>query len=1018
MTGQDVINYIGLDKAVSTDTDKTPFSVNSAIDLDQIAKFGVDYVYFNTDDNNNSFPSVFLKKVENFEDKILQQIAETQRNIWNFKKVMFLYVYSETQIRIYSCSEQPVIKTKGKFNYESELQKIEIGSYEVSNEEQIRELNHLFSTIALDTGIIWTIEEAEFVRKKLNLQKRVDKYLVESLVNTARQLENQGLEIDFIHKIILRSLFLLYLEDRGATDFNFYSKIKEGAKSYFDLLDDVNSTYELYSKLEKHFNGNVFSLSQDEKISVEQLQLVKNCFISGNDNTPQVKIYNNWRLFNFSIIQIELLSEIYEKFLTETDPQLKKRTGTYYTPPSLVEFILNEKLPVNNGESNYNVKILDPTCGSGIFLVESFKRLVKRYENFHGHKLTDFNRLKMLLTDNIYGIEVHPQAIKVASFSLYLALVDNLNPKTIWQTEEHLLPSLINNPEDLTLKTQGENLYCTDTIKTNSKIENIKFDLVVGNPPFGKSNLSESIKNYCDEFGFAKEMVLPFLHKATKFAPKGEIALIFNTKVLTNTGGTYQNFRKWLFQTCYVEKIYNFSILRKAPKNFGGQLFGDATGPISIVYYKSKPPNNPTANIAYYAPKTFIKSSVIEGLSIDFTDLKFLPREECEKSDTKIWKITMWGGINDWKLIDKISKSFNISISDFLNMNSEAFEFGSGLHSPSKKQIEEGKVFIPDYVINLRKVKRYYTPKSALVKSNKVFRNVNRKIFTPPYLLLKEGQKDKDFCSTIIDYNSFNTGYNISTINNDFIPKLKLWCSLINSSFAKYFLSLTSASWGIERERVQANETLTLPSFSNLGPSSINKLNYKFDSLIAHLKDDFNSSNTLLIEESINNFILNDVLNLSEKEIWLIEDLINFSVDLFNKKEKSIALYTTTKIQISIYSKIISDEINEFLQGQNLYANITFFKIERFSPLLMIKILFQDTIMKPCEANESMSYELKELDKYLWKQESTNIYFRKKLNYKKGNDIYIIRPNQRRFWSKSMALDDASELILEILNEI
>lgn len=62
---------------------------------------------------------------------------------------------------------------------------------------------------------------------KINLQHRVDKYLVESLVNTAQQLEQQDLEIDFIHKIILRSLFLLYLEDRGATDEKLYSQIKK-----------------------------------------------------------------------------------------------------------------------------------------------------------------------------------------------------------------------------------------------------------------------------------------------------------------------------------------------------------------------------------------------------------------------------------------------------------------------------------------------------------------------------------------------------------------------------------------------------------------------------------------------------------------------------------------------------------------------------------------------------------------------------------------------------------------------
>jgi len=255
--------------------------------------------------------------------------------------------------------------------------------------------------------------------------------------------------------------------------------------------------------------------------------------------------------------------------------------------------------------------VLDPTCGSGIFLVESFKRLVKRHENANAEKLTDFNELKKLLTDNIFGIEIHPQSIKVAAFSLYLALVDNLNPKTIWQNKDYRLPYLINDPSDDTLVEQGNNLFRSDTIQKNPQVEQIDFDLVVGNPPFGTKNLSQSLRDYSDKYGFAKEMVLPFLHKATNFSENGEIALIFNTKILTNTKITYQNFRKWLFNECYVEKIYNFSILRNAPKDFGGQLFGSATGPISIAFYRKNPPKKKSDTIVYYAPKTYIKSNVI-----------------------------------------------------------------------------------------------------------------------------------------------------------------------------------------------------------------------------------------------------------------------------------------------------------------------------------------------------------------------------------------------------------------------
>ncbi|MFZ1790077.1 MAG: N-6 DNA methylase [Saprospiraceae bacterium] len=1031
MAELDILEFLDLGRAKPIYSDSKKLSDSEAVILNEVKEkeFGIDLIYFNTDEeNNNSFPAVFLKKVTNFSGvDTLKNIAETQRKIWNYKKVLFLYVYSETEIRIYNCSEKPLIVTKNDFDYEKELQDIEIKSYQYSDKQQLQELNKLFSRIAIDTGIIWTLDDAQFIRDKINLQKRVDKYLVESLINTSEQLRNEGLEINFIHKIILRSLFLLYLEDRGATDKKLYSTYKKGASSYFDILDDAEATYKLYERLEEDFNGNVFTLEDNETIKTEQLQIIKKCFISGNDNTPQAKLFEHWRLFNFSIIQIELLSEIYENFLFKTDPELKKQTGTYYTPPSLVEFILNEKLPTNNGENNYNVKVLDPSCGSGIFLVESFKRLVKRYENQHKEKLNDFDKLKKLLTDNIFGFELHPQAIKVAAFSLYLAVVDNLDPKTLWQKKKHRLPNLINNPDDKSLKAQGGNLFCRDTIADLSEDKELNdFQLIVGNPPFGKILTEENdkkkehknLREYCEREKLAKEMVLPFLHKATKFAPDGEIALIFNTKVLTNTGGTYQSFREWLFNDCYVEKVFNFSILRNATENFGGQLFGDATGPISIVFYQNKQPQKPLDRIAYYAPKTFIKTNVIDGLSIDFTDLKYLPREECQKRDTKIWKIAMWGGMNDWELINRISEKFNTSIGEFLENNKEEFHFGSGLHSPTEKQLKENKTFSPSKVINLRKVQRFYTLKSAEESSQKIYRSINQNIFNPPYLIIKEGQKNKEFCASWIDYQSYHTGaFSISSINQQNNFNLKLWCSLINSSFAKYYLSLTSASWGIERERVQSNETLTLPMPTDINEKVILKLEQKFDELVKLIQDDFDFVKTKPIESEINKIIFQDLFLFSDSDKWAIDDLINYSIDLFENKEKSNALYPVLAEQVTDYGETISSELNEFLDGQDLFANATIFEyINRTSPLMMIKLSFAKKQKEVIASKEFIDDELEKIDQHLWEEKSSNIYFRKKLNYKTGDDIYIIRPNQRRFWSKSMAIEDASELILEILN--
>jgi len=1015
MAELDIIEFLDLSRAKSIHSDSKKLSDSEAVILSEVKEkdLGVDLVYSNTDEETkNSFPAVFLKKVTNFSDvETLKNIAETQRKIWNYKKVLFLYVYSETEIRIYNCSEKPPIVTKENFDYGKELKGIEIKSYKYSDKQQLQELNKLFSRIAIDTGIIWTLEEAQFIRDKINLQKRVDKYLVESLVNTANQLEEQGLEINFIHKIILRSLFLLYLEDRGATDEKLYDQIKKGTKSYFDILNDVNATYQLYERLEEDFNGNVFTLEKDEKISVEQLQLIQKCFISGNDNTSQVKLFEDWRLFDFSIIQIELLSEIYENFLFKTDHESKKKTGTYYTPPALVEFILNEKLPINKTDKNYNFKVLDPSCGSGIFLVESFKRLVKRYENQHKEKLTDFDKLKKLLTDNIFGIELHPQAIKVAAFSLYLALVDQLDPKNLWQKKKHRLPNLINNPNDISLKEQGKNLFCRDTILENKEIENIEFHLVVGNPPFGTTDLLESIRNYCDKYGFAKEMVLPFLHKATKFAPNGEIALIFNTKVLTNTGGTYQSFRKWLFNDCYVQKVFNFSILRNAKKNFGGQLFGDATGPISIVFFRKEQPEKPSDKITYYAPKTFIKSNVIDGLSIDFTDLKYLPREECQKPDTKIWKIAMWGGMNDWELIRRVDSEYQ-TLKSVFKINKDIWKYATGLNADSQKLD-----FVPEKIIDTKKIQRYYTSNSAAYPNTKLYRNIDKNLFAQPFIIVKQAQANRQIAASYIDYTAYclSSAYVINGSIDDTTKKALV--GIINSTFSKYYLFMVASSWGIERERASFEELLSIP-FLLSNKQQISKIAEKVSSIITKEKTLTELSTIIKDEKYIDNIIFKEIFNLSTREISTINDVLNYSLDLFESQEKSVALYPVSQEQTTEYGKIIIAELNDFLDEQDLFANATVYNISRFTPLMMIKLSHENVKKDVFISKENIDKELEELDKSLWEKKATNIYFRKKLNYKKGDDIYIIRPNQRRFWSKSMALEDASELILEILNGI
>ena len=1003
---------LGLERSVSLSNAEQMTDSQLAV-AKQVEGFGIDEIYFSTDETK-SYPAVFLKKVVAFDEPTIKEISQLQQKLWNYQKVMFLYVYNDTEIRIYNCIEKPFARLQNS-NYGKELENLEIFKTDSSDDKEIARLVSVFSSIAVDSGIIWTLPEAFEIRKKINIQRRVDKYLVDSLKNATDELKKLGLEdVAIIHKIILRSLFLLYLEDREATSAEFYGTFKDGAKEYFDILKDVNATYKLFAALEDKFNGNVFSVldGEQQKVTEEHLKVIRKCFINGYENNGQTELFEDWRLFDFKIIRIELLSEIYERFLEESNPKGKKGAGAYYTPTSLVELMLDEVLPIDKRYTDYNVKILDPACGSGIFLVESYKRLLKRYENAHHKKPTDFEVLKNILLNNIYGIEQNDQAIIVAAFSLYLALVDNLDPKTLWISTK--LPCLVYDTDHIVKTKEGHNLFCTDTIATNEEIESISFDLVVGNPPFGTENrskevvLSDSIREYCEQNGFAKEMVIPFLHKATKFSPNGEIAMIFNAKILTNTGSTYQNFRNWLFNDCSVEKIYNFSILRKAPADFGGQLFSSAIGPICIAFYKVSKENE-SNRIVYYAPKTFIKNNVLEGIVIESPDVKYLPREECQNPDTKIWKIAMWGSEGDFRIIQRLEQDFD-TINKFLKDNRKRWVYGTGLHSPSAEQVSKHQFFVPARkVINLSKVDRYYTSENAADSVDKIFRPTKESLYKKPYLLIKEGQKSKEYCSSIIDFDSYHTGYSIAS---DHISQLYCLCALINSSFAKYYLCLTTASWGIERERAQSNETLNLPSILNAKESDLQYLSDIVEQIIKAKKDLFND--TIELERQANDYILTNILHLSEEECINIQDTIDYSIDIFERQRASKALLPI--IESKLYTSRLCFILNEFLIEQGLFANGIVFSINQDLPLAMVKISFGKENHDIVQSKLDVQKELKEIDKHLWEEKGSGVYFRKKLNYYDGDSIYIIRPNQRRFWTQSMAMQDASDLIIEILN--
>jgi len=994
---------------------------------------GIDKVH-----KSGAFQTVFFKEVNKFDEKTIKEIAKIHHNLWNYKKVLFLYVTSKTEIKIYNCSHKPFNYQDKDIDINKELKKIELASRDIN---QIGTLFEIFSAPAIDSGSIW-VRDSGYL-KQLKLDKRIDKFLVDSLVQTTKELEKQGLDLDVVHSLIMRSLFIMYLEDKGATPKEFYQKERQNADSYFDLLEDKDATYHFFEKIKDNFNGNVFPVTSKEKDSVElhHLSLIKKCFTNGDIKGET--LFSDWRIFKFDIIQIELLSEIYEKFLGE----LQKETGSYYTPPALVELILNEVLPIKNGEKEYDLKILDPTCGSGIFLVEAYKRIVKRWQNANPNKKIDFKTLKELMLNSIYGIELNPKSIKVASFSLYLSLLDFLNPTNLWYLDDEKFPYLINDEDDINIDEQGYNLFRADTIEDNKKFEK-QYDLIIGNPPYGTKGLPNNIKKYCNKYNFQKEFVVPFIHKSTLLAPKGKIALLIPTKLLTNTAGTSQNFREWLFNENYVEKVYNLSILRKAPKSFGGKLFSSAVAPASILFFQKELPNKNSKTIEYWVPKTYIKNHIAEGVVIDSSDIKYLPRKECQKPNTKIWKIAQWGTLNDFNILNEfLTQEKNFS--DYLDDNDiDKSNQGVGFQplGKSKSTIKENSLISELDFMGAKNINRYYTDKSLAGSVNDAinspvakvvysqyyktdilnipkidaFRRLGNTItFKAPHVLIKEGFSKNRFCATYLDYDCTFTS-TILGLHSDNSKILKLITSYLNSKFSVYFLFLTSSSWGVEREKVKPNELYLLPYINkNINIKKIVKI---YNEIELSIKNSVPLIRDISLYESKIDKIIAESFNLSIEEQIFIDDTIKYTVDLFHKGDKSIAVQPLNikEKESELYAIKLCEKINKVLEDSDIKLIAKVYKLSYYNPLSLVRFQFVDKNsnkeIEVVATDSEFDNSLSKLNKFTIDEYNKSIYMQKNITYYDDDLIYIIKPNQKRFWTQSQAIEDAQSITFEIMS--
>ena len=249
-----------------------------------------------------------------------------------------------------------------------------------------------------------------------------------------------------VNHLLNRLLFLRVIDERKIEN---YDPLDEAVRKWkreelgplFAYLIDV------FKRLDPKYNGAIFSKHEVDNMLIDDKPLydcIRNLYYP---RTP----------YQFSEMPIEVIGNAYEQYLgsvlrltptrhvkLEEKPEVRKAGGVYYTPKYIVDYIVEQTIgKLVEGKTPAQVsklRILDPACGSGSFLIGAFERLQKYYIDYYtanpkknkGYLRKDYDgNLKLdvllkgkILEENIYGVDIDPQAVDITEFSLYVKMFE------------------------------------------------------------------------------------------------------------------------------------------------------------------------------------------------------------------------------------------------------------------------------------------------------------------------------------------------------------------------------------------------------------------------------------------------------------------------------------------------------------------------------------------------------------------------------------------------------------------
>ncbi len=444
-----------------------------------------------------------------------------------------------------------------------------------------------------------------------------------------------------VQRTVDRIIFLRICEDRGIEDYGQLMALQSGTRAYERLC-------QIFRRADERYNSGLFHFSVEKERPDPPDDLTLNLTIDDKVLKEIFKgLYYPESPFEFSVLPADILGHIYEQFLgkvirltpghrakVEDKPEVKKAGGVYYTPTYIVDYIVKNTvgklLEGNTPTKVAKIRVLDPACGSGSFLLGAYQYLLDWHQEWYAKhdpekhakgrspkvylgpggewRLTTAEKKRILL-NNIYGVDIDTQAVEVTKLSLLLKVLEGENAETLGKTyrlfHERALPDLGNNikcgnsligpdfyeGQQLSL-LDDEERYRINAFDWNAEFPEIMnaggFDIVIGNPPYVRSvALKESnyaLWNFCRshyQSASAREwdIYLVFVEKGLAcLRQEGKLGYILPNKFLNSMVG--ENLRGILADGHHVEQVLSFGAFQifPGPTTYTCLLFLDRQG--------------------------------------------------------------------------------------------------------------------------------------------------------------------------------------------------------------------------------------------------------------------------------------------------------------------------------------------------------------------------------------------------------------------------------------------------------